>query len=210
MTKDEFFETIRFQIITNELKPGQMLNEKEFMSRYGIGRSPLREVLVRLQQEGLIQTIPRMGSMVTRLEINEIREIMELRKEMEGVVGRLAAQRITPEQLEKLKEIVREGEKASPDGARRVKISTDFDTKFHNTLYDATHNRKLKAVLQGLQLNMVRLWYHMGLKKTGFLNQIDNLKQLVAALERHDAQAAQHSLEAHIDYVTSQVKDEFI
>ena len=99
MNRDEFYTAFKHDIITSKLKPGELLKEKQIMQDYGIGRLPMREIMVRLQQENLIETIPRMGTVVTRLDIKHMRDVVELRLELECVVAKLAAERITDEQL---------------------------------------------------------------------------------------------------------------
>ena len=106
MNRDEFYTAFKHDIITSKLKPGELLKEKQIMQDYGIGRLPMREIMVRLQQENLIETIPRMGTVVTRLDIKHMRDVVELRLELECVVAKLAAERITDEQLGKLRELV--------------------------------------------------------------------------------------------------------
>lgn len=95
MNRDEFYTAFKHDIITSKLKPGELLKEKQIMQDYGIGRLPMREIMVRLQQENLIETIPRMGTVVTRLDIKHMRDVVELRLELECVVAKLAAERIT-------------------------------------------------------------------------------------------------------------------
>ena len=85
MNRDEFYTAFKHDIITSKLKPGELLKEKQIMQDYGIGRLPMREIMVRLQQENLIETIPRMGTVVTRLDIKHMRDVVELRLELECV-----------------------------------------------------------------------------------------------------------------------------
>ena len=87
MNRDEFYTAFKHDIITSKLKPGELLKEKQIMQDYGIGRLPMREIMVRLQQENLIETIPRMGTVVTRLDIKHMRDVVELRLELECVVA---------------------------------------------------------------------------------------------------------------------------
>ena len=119
MTKEEAYEELRVRIITNGVAPGEILKEKDLMSQLAIGRSPLREILFRLQEENLIKPLPRLGYMVTTLDIFEVRELVELRRELEGYAGYLAAQRITPEQLEDLRTIIREAEIETSESQNR-------------------------------------------------------------------------------------------
>ena len=94
MNRDEFYTAFKHDIITSKLRPGELLKEKQIMQDYGIGRLPMREIMVRLQQENLIETIPRMGTGVTRLDIKHMRDVVELRLELECVGAKLAAENV--------------------------------------------------------------------------------------------------------------------
>ena len=83
MNKEEAYEELRVRIITNGVVPGEILKEKDLMAQLAIGRSPLREILFRLQEENLIKPLPRLGYMVTTVDIFEVRDLVEL----EGVAG---------------------------------------------------------------------------------------------------------------------------
>ena len=124
--KEEAYEELRVLIVTNGVAPGDILNEKDLMARLSIGRSPLREILFRLQEENLIKPLPRLGYMVTTVDIFEVRELVELRRELEGYAGFLAAQRITNEQLEDLRTIIREAETDTAGQLERLAQGVDL------------------------------------------------------------------------------------
>ena len=210
MNKDEAYETLRVQIVTNQLEPGEILNEKDLMAQLSIGRSPLREVLFRLQEENMIKPMPRLGYMVTPLNIAEVRDLVELRRELEGFAGKLAAQRITPQQLEELRSLFSEAEKAPSDNDSITSISEYFDTRFHDLLYQAAGNHQLVKTLQDLHIKMLRLWFHVGLGAIGFGQEARNLYEVLEALEEKDPEKARAAMEAHVDIFAAQVKDKFI
>ena len=89
MNKEKAYQSLRMQIVTNRVTPGTILNEKNLMAQFSIGRSPLREILFRLQEENLIKPLPRLGYMVTTLDIAQVRELVELRRELEGFAAEL-------------------------------------------------------------------------------------------------------------------------
>ncbi len=210
MKKDEAYETLRVQIVTNQLEPGEILNEKDLMAQLSIGRSPLREVLFRLQEENMIKPMPRLGYMVTPLNIAEVRDLVELRRELEGFAGKLAAQRITTQQLEELRSLFSEAENAPSDNDSITSISEYFDTRFHDLLYQAAGNHQLVKTLQDLHIKMLRLWFHVGLGAIGFGQEARNLYEVLKALEEKDPEKARSAMEAHVDIFAAQVKDKFI
>jgi DNA-binding GntR family transcriptional regulator len=210
MTKEETYEALRDQIVTISVRPGEILNEKDLMSRYGIGRSPLREVLFRLQEENLLKPLPRHGYMVTALDISEVRELVELRRELEGFAGQLAAERITDDQLRELRSIIHAAEQNNAEDHRVINVSEYYDTRFHNILYEATGNQKLMKILQDLHIVMLRIWFHVGLHAMGFSQQAQNLYVVLEALEEKDPQKARTALEAHVELYAMRVKEQFL
>jgi len=198
------------RIITNGIAPGEILKEKDLMAQLAIGRSPLREILFRLQEENLIKPLPRLGYMVTTLDIFEVRELVELRRELEGFAGYLAAQRITTEQLEDLRTIIREAEAETAETPDVSNITEYFDTRFHSLLYQAAGNKKLVKILQDLHIVMLRIWFHVGLDAIGFAHQAQNLYKVLEALEQKDQEKARTAMEDHVDLYAAQVKEKFL
>ena len=210
MNKEEAYEELRVRIVTNGVAPGEILNEKDLMAQLAIGRSPLREILFRLQEENLIKPLPRLGYMVTTVDIFEVRELVELRRELEGYAGYLAAQRITTGQLENLRTIIREAEAETAETHNVSNITEYFDTRFHSLLYQAAGNQKLVKVLQDLHIVMLRIWFHVGLGAIGFAHQAQNLYQVMAALEQRDPANARTAMEDHVDIYAAQIKEKFL
>jgi DNA-binding GntR family transcriptional regulator len=210
MNKEEAYEKLRVRIITNRVAPGEILKEKDLMAQLAIGRSPLREILFRLQEENLIKPLPRLGYMVTTLDIFEVRELVELRRELEGYAGYLAAQRITTEQLADLRTMMREAETESAETTDVSNITEYFDTRFHSLLYQAAGNQKLVKVLQDLHIVMLRIWFHVGLGAIGFAHQAQNFYQVMEALEQKDPANARAAMEDHVDIYAAQIKEKFL
>jgi len=210
MNKEEAYEELRVRIITNGVVPGEILKEKDLMAQLAIGRSPLREILFRLQEENLIKPLPRLGYMVTTLDIFEVRELVELRRELEGYAGYLAAQRITTEQLEDLRAIIREAESETAETKDVSNITEYFDTRFHSLLYQAAGNQKLMKVLQDLHIVMLRIWFHVGLDAIGFAHQAQNFYEVLEALEQKDPEKARTVMEDHVDLYAAQLKEKFL
>ena len=210
MNKEEAYEELRVRIITNDAAPGEILKEKDLMAQLAIGRSPLREILFRLQEENLIKPLPRLGYMVTTLDIFEVRELVELRRELEGYAGYLAAQRITTEQLEDLRAIIREAESETAETKDVSNITEYFDTRFHSLLYQAAGNQKLMKVLQDLHIVMLRIWFHVGLDAIGFAHQAQNFYEVLEALEQKDPEKARTVMEDHVDLYAAQLKEKFL
>ena len=210
MNKEEAYEELRVRIITNGFAPGEILKEKDLMAQLAIGRSPLREILFRLQEENLIKPLPRLGYMVTTLDIFEVRDLVELRRELEGYAGYLAAQRITTGQLEEMRTIIREAETETGETKDVSNITEYFDTRFHSLLYQAAGNQKLVKILQDLHIVMLRIWFHVGLDAIGFAQQAQNFYEVLEALEQKDPVKVRTAMEDHVDLYAARVKEKFL
>ena len=210
MNKEEAYEELRVRIVTNGVAPGEILNEKDLMAQLAIGRSPLREILFRLQEENLIKPLPRLGYMVTTLDIFEVRDLVELRRELEGYAGYLAARRITAEQLEELRTIIHEAETETAGTQDVSNITEYFDTRFHSLLYQAAGNQKLVKILHDLHIVMLRIWFHVGLDAINFSQQAQNFYTVLEALEQKDPQKARSAMEDHVDQYAAKVKEKFL
>src|SRR5262244_609479 len=92
---DKAYHEIRGLIVSLELAPGAVIEERELIERLGIGRTPTREALRRLAQERLVEVYPRRGMFVTNVEIHDLASLAEVRSVLESHVARLATERAT-------------------------------------------------------------------------------------------------------------------
>ncbi len=208
--KKSTYQRLRNRIITSSLSPGQRLYEKELMQAYQIGRTPLREIFLQLQEEGLIEIIPQVGTQVATIEIMEIRDVIEVRRWLEQLVGQLAADKITPGQIVQLKTIIREVEALDRQNKATIDTLNHFDTQFHTILYQATQNKTLQEMLPKLLIKITRFWYYIGFQLTEFLHHFDDLKEVIVALENRDAARVQKALNVHLDHFVEKVKAQIL
>ena len=92
---DKAYYAIRDMIVSLQLRPGAVINERALIERLGIGRTPVREALRRLAQEQLVEVYPRRGMFVTTVEIRDLASLCEVRDVLESHAARLAAERAT-------------------------------------------------------------------------------------------------------------------
>jgi DNA-binding GntR family transcriptional regulator len=137
-----------------EYPPGAALSESALRPETGVGRTPIREALQQLAIEGLIQIIPRKGTFVQPLQLDDIRKIYELRLEIEGLGARWAATRATPQEKQEMLTLVASLQGNLPGGG------ADLDAQFHALIAQASHNPYLKELhsrLYALSLRLLRL-----------------------------------------------------
>ena len=152
--RDVVFETLRQKILKGELKPGERLIEVALAQRLGVSRTPVREAIHKLEQEGLVVMAPRKGAQVATISAQSVRDVLEVRKAMECLAVCLAISRITPQERIAL----RQAEEAFATASRGndLRLIAQKDEEFHKVIYMATKNPKLDMLLNNLREQMYR------------------------------------------------------
>ncbi len=195
--KAEAYENLRYRIITLQLPPGELLKEKELQAHYGIGRTPLREVLIELQRQGLIRRVPRSGTWVAPMDIGFIKQVMEVRIPLEGLAGELAAERIDQPQLAHLGELLDKAEAVYRSGGANLQLLIQYESGFHQGIYRATRNRKLEELLYEYQGISARFWHQQFFTKEQMRRLFDDHRRILAALEARDKNRSRQLLIQH-------------
>jgi phosphonate utilization transcriptional regulator len=147
---------IERQIVAGDLAAGAKLSEIDFCNELGVSRGPVREAFRMLEQAGLVRTEKNRGVFVRQVSIEEANDIYEVRAVLDGLIGRLAASRITPAQLARLKAVVKRMRAAE----RTLDADEYFplNLEFHEVLAEATGNTALIANYRRVvnELNLYR------------------------------------------------------
>ncbi|MGA6924106.1 MAG: GntR family transcriptional regulator [Desulfosarcina sp.] len=150
-------EIIKDRILFLEYQPGHILNEKVLAEEFKMSRTPLREVLMRLEWDKLVRILPRTGALVTEIEFHLMMNTYQVRFEIEGMVGRLAAENCKDGDLKKIDAIL---EKCSPlYEDRDCRKLAGIDLEFRNLLLKAANNPVLEETSITLYTITQRLWY---------------------------------------------------
>lgn len=147
-------EHIRLSVIRGDLLPGQKVPQDEIALSLGLSRMPVREALRQLEVEGFVSLIPNRGAVVRKLSIQDIRDVYQVRIELEGLAARLGARRSTLpqlEQLERLMDLMR-GAVQSNDIYRLLELNKEF----HNTCYESAENEWLIRLVRDLRAYSLR------------------------------------------------------
>lgn len=139
------YNRIRNDILNGVYEPGESLVELKLSEELGVSRTPVREALRQLELEGLVQSVPNKGATVRGVTEQDIQDIYTIRMLIEGLAARWAAEKITPEELEELKEAVDLEEfyttKSNYGNLLR------FDTRFHDIIFKASKSKPLMYTL---------------------------------------------------------------
>lgn len=148
---EQVYASLKKAMLEGDLRPGERVKELEIARSLGASRTPVREALSRLEQEGLVQPFPSGGLTVVELSSNDIEQLYGLLKVVEPYACELALENITEKQLEKLESIcARAEELPKEDNERRI----DLNRRFHEMLIEVTGHRRLIELVTNLRSAM--------------------------------------------------------
>jgi DNA-binding GntR family transcriptional regulator len=182
------YDALKQDILVCELAPGAQIFEGELAARYGTSKTPVREALNLLGQEGLVQVLPRRGYLVAPVTLRDVPEVFQLRLLLESAAAELAAEHITEEGLRQLKALVgvRYTYRDRASYARFLRANREF----HVAVAEASGNGRLAAFVAKLLEDMERI-LHLGLDLRDSADEMATEHQeLVDALLKGDADLA--------------------
>ena len=192
---DRAYHAIRDMIVSLELRPGAVIDERRLMERLGIGRTPTREALRRLAQERLVEVYPRRGMFVTSVEIHDLASLAEVRLVLESHVARLAAERATDEDRSAMDDLLEELERRDDLDARGLMA---LDERIHRQVYGSAHNPFLESTLEEYFVLALRIWY-LALDRAKELEQaVLGHRELLEAIRDGDADRAEATMRRHV------------
>ncbi len=195
--RESVFMTLRKAILTGKIKPGERLTEVKLGKLLGTSRTPIREAIRKLEQEGLVEIIPGSGARVARMTVEDLQDVMEIRRALEQLSAVLASQRITPEQTRELK-LACDAFVRSIETGDRQKIA-DADVKFHDMILAAADNEKLLGILGGLADNFYRYRYEFIRNDGNYDQLIREHRDIYNAIIAHDEEKAREAARVHIE-----------
>ncbi len=201
----KIFETLRDRIVYIEYPPGMSLSEKELCEEFKVSRTPLREAIRKLEDMKLVTAIPRYGTYVSPIDIDEIRCAFEVKIKLEGLAGELAARRITGNKLKEISALIKEAD--IKQGHRNL---IEIDAHFHEIIRQVIQNPILQEILENLHSRCARLWNSALSEIIPIEQVIDQLKEIYLSLEKRDAEKAGRLMESHVQYFIEKIKSQLL
>ena len=187
--RDGVYDAIKTAILKGELPFGQLLIEKELVQKIGTSRTPIREAIIKLEQEGLVErSNGKGGYFVLSFGKQQIEDLFGIREVLENYCISLAIDRVNEDEIKQLDQIVQEEEFPSNKG--NVFAMIELDTKFHEILYRASGNHKLFEILSNLRDHLYRyraMSFRLRERKQITLS---NHKKLLSAIKKKDGKLA--------------------
>lgn len=201
--REQAYQKIRQMIISLQLEPGSTIDEVALQRKLSLGRTPLREALLRLSHEQLVNIAPRRGMFVAEISINDLRHLFEGRLVLEEKAIRLAVEYGTQQHWEQMESVL------SELGHHATTLSNEqlihIDERCHHIIYQATGNRFLQDTLSTWYALSLRLWYFY-IRELGDMHQtIHEHRLILYALQAKDKEEATRLMVAHIGEFQAQI-----
>ena len=195
--RDVVFQTLEQAILMGDLQPGERLMEIHLAERLGVSRTPIREAIRKLEQEGLVVNIPRRGAHVAEITKKDLSDVLEVRSALEELAVELACERITEEELSELKEACLRFIRAIEHSDLEQSVRQDI--AFHDVIYKASHNERLIQMATNLRMQMYR--YRIEYLKDSEAHPvlIREHRTLIDCIERKDVEGAKKVMRSHIE-----------
>ena len=202
-------ELIRAAIVEGRFAPGERLKEEVLASELGISRTPVREALLVLQSEGLVESVPNRGAVVRAYAPEDIEEMYELRALLEGYAARRAATRISPAGIRRLR--------ASNERFGRLRAGDDLhdliraNMAFHNTILEAAGSERLVGMVRNVvEVPLVYKSFYWYSPEQTLISEHYH-QQLTRAFEARDAERAELIMKEHVfearDFLVARLKE---
>jgi DNA-binding GntR family transcriptional regulator len=196
---DWVYEELKAAIIELRLPPGHPLREAALAEQLGVSKTPIREALARLEQDGLAEMTSFKGAVVTSYSRRDLLEIYELRELLENSAARSAAESIGPEALEQLTEICR-GSRELREGADPARLSA-LITQFDAVLFDQVRNTRIRALIENLRAHLTRIGQLTAEIPGRVQTSIEEHEKIVEAIAARDPDLAEQRMRDHIHSV---------
>lgn len=192
IVRDEVFQLIA----SGALGAGDRINESELATRLGVSRGPVREACRSLEEAGLLVSVVNQGVYVREMTLDDARELYEVRAALSGLMGRLAAARMTDLQVKQLENQLTAMEQAA--GARDMPQYYALNLQFHEAIMKMADNDKLSGIYMSV-VNQTHLFRRRGMVQQESL-QLSNAehRRIVQALKARDGEQAERALTEHV------------
>ena len=179
--RDVVFYTLRRAILTGQLKPGERLMEVHLAEKLGVSRTPIREAIRKLELEGLVTIIPRRGAEVAEITEKRLNDVLEVRRALDALGAELACERITGEEIRKLKKACEDFEKAA--AGNDADAIAKADVAFHDIIIRAAGNQRLEQLVNNLAEQIIDKLLQ-SLKRSRGVYFLQNTGKSVTALQQ--------------------------
>ncbi len=202
---NQAYKELKRVILEHQIPLGGKLNEAELATALGVSRTPVREAVNRLEKEGLVEILPQRGAFVVRCSERDIFELFLIRENLEGLAARLAAERISAENLIHLESCIQGF--SEPFTEKQIQRYAEEDFRFHQTIVMLSDSQRLIKLISTLHdhIRMFRLTT-IGLSDRMKIS-LEEHRLIVEAFRLKDAETSDQRVRQHIRHVREGVME---
>jgi DNA-binding GntR family transcriptional regulator len=194
------YRELRDKLIMLDIRPGEPINDGQLAAALGIGRTPMREALKRLEMDHLVISYPRRGTFATIVDITALADVSELRRALEPLAARKAALSANVGIREELSSLAGDIQRLGEHGPGKASDLMRYDLEVHRSIYRAAGNPHLEETLIRLDNLATRIWCLVLDKVPSVTGHITEHVQLLKAIVDGDAEQAG---ELALEHITS-------
>ncbi|MEE9096451.1 GntR family transcriptional regulator [Pseudarthrobacter phenanthrenivorans] len=203
---DVAYENIRDWLLTLEIKPGELLNDELLAKSLGVGRTPVREALKRLELDRLVKTYPRRGTFATRVDVTDLSFISEIRAQLEPLAAARAARVASPVVRDELRATLKLVE-AFDVGSASVTETLQLDARVHQGIYAAAANPHLEDILIRYDNLAIRIWCMVMDRLPDLSHHVREHLDLLRAVIDGDEERASELAKVHVSGFENAVRE---
>ena len=193
---ERVYQQIKWRIVYGTYAPGKVLSESVLARVHGSSRTPVREALSRLVEEGYIERVPRKGWIVAPITLMAIQNTFDVRRVLEGTAAEKAAERADADAIQRLRSLAEYPTFETTTESYRTRLSVN--AQFHLAVATATQNGFLVDLVRHCLTQHNRV-LSLGLDFPVHPSSVSEHHEVVSAIERHDPPAARTAMEHHLD-----------
>ncbi len=190
------YSDLRSELVSLQRRPGEAISEAQIALSFGVSRTPVREAILKLSDEGLLDLYPQSGIFVSRIPIDALPEAIIIRKALEETTARLAAERATPSQILALRSVLERQREANSAGDSET--FHQADELFHATVAEVAGHPGIWKFIQQVKVQVDR-YRRLTLPQSGRMAKvITEHAAVLTAIEAHNGERARQAMKAHL------------
>lgn len=204
LLNQKVYRILKARIIKGDLKTGEKLLENKIAEQLGVSRTPVREAIKQLAVEGFVKITPNLGVNVIKFSIEDLYEVFQIRRVLEGLAASIAAKKINKEEITKLEKIIK---KMSISISKSDVVAySDLNAEFHNIIFNVCENKRLTKICNNLHSSDHRFRIRILRNDTERLKySLKEHQEIVEALMRKDSEQADEMSQKHVKNICANI-----
>jgi len=194
---DQIADVLREQMLTGTLQPGDPIHERDTSAALGVSRTPLREALLILEAEGLIETSPARSPIVAAPSLEDLSQLLAVLATLEALAGELACANATPKDLRAIRALYEDLVETDSDPDTVSHFKTDM--AFHSTIVAASRNQPLIKTHQQYNSRLWRARYMSASRRVGRATSMEDHRMMVEGLEERNSEKTAKTMRNHLE-----------